>query len=328
MRRREFITLIGGSVAWPLAAQSQQTGKVWKVGFIAGGSRPASIEGSAYSGFLQGMRDLDYAVDKNFEMEWRFAEGRYELFPDLAAELVRLKVDVIVLGSPSAVGPVHRVTSTIPIVMGYSTDPVGNGFVASLARPGANITGLASLTDDTTPKRIELLATAVANLSHIGVIENPASPSSRSVMAVAKEAGRNAGLIVTSVEAKTPQEIESAFIKLTKEGVGAVMFVPDAFFFAQRERIAELALKHQLPCIFTQREYVAAGGLMSYGENLRDFYRRAATYVDKIFRGAKPADLPIQQPTKFELAINLKTAKATGLTLPPSLLAQADELID
>ena len=329
MRRREFITLLGGvGVTWPFAAQAQQPGKVWRVGFIAGGSRPTSIEGSAYSGFLQGMLDLDYVVGKNFEMEWRFAEGRYELFPDLAAELVRLKVDVIVSGSPTAIDPVRRVTSTIPIVMGYSTDPVGNGFVASLARPGGNITGLASSADDTTPKRIELLATVIANLSHVGVIENPASASSRSVATLAQEVGRNARLIVTSADAQNSQELESAFIQLTKDGVGAVMFAPDAFFFAQRERIAELALKYQLPCIFTQREYVAAGGLMSYGENLRNFYQRAASYVDKIFKAAKPADLPIQQPTKFELVINLKTAKAIGLTLPPGLLVQADELID
>ena len=328
MRRRNFIILLGGAAALPLAARAQQSGKAWRVGFIAGGSRPASIEGSVYSGFLQGMRDLGYVMGKNFEMEWRFAEGRYELFPDLAAELVRLKVDVIVLGSPTAVGPVRRVTSTTPIVMGYSTDPVGNGFVASLARPGGNITGLASSADDTTPKRIELLATVIANLSLIGVIENPASPSSHSVMILAQEAGRNTKLVVIPAEAQNPQELESAFVKFTKDGVGAVMFVPDAFFFVQRERIAELALRHRLPCIFTQREYAAAGGLMSYGENLKDFYRRAATYVDKIFKGAKPADLPIQQPTKFELVINLKTAKALGLTIPQSLLVAADELID
>jgi putative ABC transport system substrate-binding protein len=328
MRRRELITLLGCAVAWPLPAYAQQSGKVWRVGFIAGRSRPSSIEDSSYSGFLQGMRDLDYIVDKNLEMEWRFAEGRYELFPDLAAELVRLKVDVIVLGSPSAIGPVRRVTSTIPIVMGYSTDPVGNGFVASLARPGGNITGLASSADDTTPKRMELLATVVTNLSHIGVIANPVGASSRSVVTLAQEAGRNARLVVTFAEAQNLQELDSAFIKLTKDGVGAVMFVPDAFFFAQRERIGELALRYRLPSIFVQREYVAAGGLMSYGENLRNFYQRAASYVDKILKGANPADLPIQQPTKFELVINLKTAKAIGLTLPPSLLVQADELID
>ena len=223
MKRREFITLLGGvGGIWPLAAQAQQAGKVWRVGFIGGASRPASIEGSVYSGFLQGMRDLGYVMGKNFEMEWRFAEGRYELFPDLAAELVRLTVDVIVLGSPAAVGPVRQVTSTTPIVMGYSTDPVGNGFVASLARPGGNITGLASSADDTTPKRIKnCWRHLLRNLPHIGVIENPANPSSRSMVMLAQEAGRNTKLVVIPAEAQNSQELESAFVKLTKDGVGA-----------------------------------------------------------------------------------------------------------
>jgi ABC-type uncharacterized transport system substrate-binding protein len=328
MRRREFVTLLGGTAAtWPLAAGAQQPAKVWRIGFISGASRPVSLESSVYSGFIRGMRDLRYIEGKDFTIEWRFAEGRYEHFPVLADELVRLRVDVIVLGTPAAVRPVQRVTSTTPIVMGYSTDPVGNGFVASLAHPGGNITGLASSADDTAPKKLESLATVISNLSRVGVIDNPIG-TNHSVVTRAQDAGQNARLSVVPAEVQNPQELESAFAALTKEGVGAVLFVPDAFFFIQRERIAELAIRHRMPSIFSQREYVAAGGLMSYGEDLKDFFRRAAFYVDKIFKGANPADLPIQQPTKFALVVNLKTAKALGLTIPPTLLATADEVIE
>ena len=327
MRRREFITVLGGAAAvWPLAARAQQAEKVRRIGFVSGATRARVHD--VLSGFPQGMRELGYVEGRDFNIEWRFAEGRYELFPTLAAELVRLNVDVIVVGTPAAVGSVQRATKTIPIVMGYSTDPVGNGFVASYARPGGNTTGLASSLDEITAKHVELLATALPNLSRIGHLSNPANPNHVSVLNTARASTQRAGLTLVPFEARNPSEIEYAFATFTRERVGAVLVVSDAFFNNQRQQIAELALRERLPTMFHQREYVAAGGLMSYGEKLFDFFRRAATFVDKIFKGAKPADLPIELPTRFYLTINLPTAKLLGLEVPPMLLARADEVIE
>lgn len=288
----------------PLAARAQQAGKVWRIGFISGASRATVSE--ILDGFPQGMRELGYAEGKDFTIEWRFADGIYERFPGIAAELVRLKVDVIVLGTPAAVRPVQQATATIPIVMGYSTDPVGNGFVTNLARPGGHITGLASSLDDVIPKQMELLATAVPNLSRIGLLTNP----------------------LVSVEARDPGELDNAFATLISDRVGAVIVTSDGFFNSQRQRIVELALGGKLPTMFAQREYTQAGGLMSYGESLSEFFRRAASFVDKILKGAKPSDLPIEQPTLFKLVINRKTADALGVVIPPQLYIFADEVIE
>jgi len=327
MRRRELITLLSGAViAWPLAPRAQQAIRVRRIGFLSGASHATT--GKILAGFSRGMSDLGYVEGKDFTIEWRFAEGRYERFADFAAEMVRLNVDVIVLGTPAAVRAVQRATSTIPIVMGYSTDPVRNGFVASLARPGGNITGLASSLDESVSKQLELLATVVPNLSRVGHLSNSENPNHDPVLASAQVSARQAGVDLVSVTARNPPEIENAFATLSGERVGAVIVNSDAFFNSQRHRIAELALRARLPTIFPQREYVQDGGLLAYGEKLFDFFRRSASYVDKIFKGAKPADLPVEQPTQFYLTINLITAKALGFDIPATLLARADEVIE
>jgi putative tryptophan/tyrosine transport system substrate-binding protein len=329
MRRREFISLFGGAAAaWPLGARAQQPHRVWRIGFMAGASRPASLEVSQFGGFQQGMREHGYVEGKDFIMEWRFADAKAERYSEFADEFLRLKVDVIVVGTPAAVRAVQQATSTTPIVMGYSVDPVGNGFVASLARPGGNTTGLSSSQDDATPKQVELLTTAVPNLSRVGLLANPDSPNFNPVLKNVRAAVQEAGLVLVPVEMRSPQEVQSAFAAMARERVGGVMVMSDALTVMQRDRIAELALKNRLPTVFPLREYVVAGGLMAYGENIRDFFRRAAFYVDKILKGTKPMDLPIEQPTRFFLTINLKTAKALGLQVPPTLLARADEVIE
>jgi putative tryptophan/tyrosine transport system substrate-binding protein len=330
VKRREFIMLIGGaaasSVAWSLPLRAQQAaGKVWRIGLMVGGSRAAVSDFAV--GFPQRMRELGYVEGKDFVIEWRFADGNYERFSEFAADFVRLKVDVFLVTS-AALRTVQQATTTIPIVMVYSTDPVGNGLVASLARPGGNITGLAGSSDDTAPKQLELLASVVPKLSRIGVLRNPGNPSYAPVFKNLQAAAESAGLVAVPVDARNPAEIETAFAALAKERVGALIAASDAFFLDERQRIAELALEHRLPSMFAQREHAEAGGLMSYGESLKEFYRRAAVFVDKIIKGAKPGDLPVEQPTTFHLVINRKTADALGLTLPPQLLIFADEVIE
>jgi putative ABC transport system substrate-binding protein len=327
MKRREFITLIcGAAAAWPLAAHAQQAGKVWRIGFLSAVSRESSSR--SYAALQQGMRELGYVEGKDFVIEWRSVEGKYERFPEIVGELVRLKLDVIVTGVTAALPALQRATSAIPIVMAYSTDPVGNGLVASLVRPGGNITGLAGSSDDSSPKQLELLTTVVPNVSRIGLLGNPDTETYSSVLKSAQDAAQKVGLLVVPIEARNPQEIENAFAALAKERVPAVMVASDAIFFGQRQRIAELALNNRLPTMFSLREYAKAGGLMSYGENIADFFRHTAFYVDKIFKGAKPGELPIEQPTRFNLVINRKTADALGVTIPPQLYIFADEVIE
>ena len=330
MKRRAFITLLGGAAAaWPLAARAQQRDQARRVGFLLAAVPAAQMDWDDLGrGFTQGMRELGYVEGKDFVVELRSAEGQYERLTDLAAELVQLKVDVIVAGSPLAVRPAQQATTTIPIVMGYSTDPVGNGFVASLARPGGNTTGLAGSSDDSAPKQLELLATIVPKLSRVAILTNPYNPNSPVVMKSARSAAEKAGLLVVPVEARSPQQIEDAFAALAKQSVAAVMVGNDAMFFVQRQQLAQLALSNRVASIFPLREYAAAGGLMSYGESLQEFYRRAASFVDKIFKGAKPGDLPIEQPTRFTLVINRKTADTLGLTIPPQFYIFADEVIE
>jgi putative tryptophan/tyrosine transport system substrate-binding protein len=326
VKRREFITLLGGAVAaWPLAAHAQSAGGMRRIGFLGGGT--VSLQ-PIYNGLLQGMRELGYREGKDFVVEWRLAEGQYERFTEFAAEMVRLKVEVIVVSTPAGIRPTQQATSTIPIVMGYSTDPIGSGFVTSLARPGGNVTGLASSLDDIVPKQIELLASAVPGLSRVGLLVNPGNPNTPPVLKSAQATARQTGFVLVAVEAQTPSELEVALVTLTKERVGAVIVIADAFFNSQRRRLVELALQARLPTMFGQREYAQEGGLMSYGESLFEFYRRAASYVDRIFKGAKPADLPIEQPTLFKLVINRKTADALGVTIPPQLYIFADEVIE
>jgi putative ABC transport system substrate-binding protein len=329
VRRRDFIKAIAGSAAaWPFGAQAQPPARVRRIGFLAGGARPPSLDNSIYSNFLRGMRELGYGEGRDFVMEWRFAEGRFELFPSLAGELVRLNVDVIVLGSSSAVAPTKQATSMIPIVMASAFDPVGNGFVASLARPGGNVTGLATSQEDTAPKRLELLSMTAPTVTRVGFLINPDNNLHSAQLKTMQGAARNTDLVVVSAEMQRPEDVAGSFARLSDERVGALVIPADAFFFTQRQRIADFALRARLPTMFTAREYVEAGGLMNYGEALGDFYRRAAVYVDRIFRGAKPADLPVEQPTRFFLTVNRKTAEAIGVSIPLQVLVRADEVIE
>jgi putative ABC transport system substrate-binding protein len=328
VKRREFITLVGGAVAgWPLAARAQQPERVRRIGFLSGTTRPVSFESSYFGGLLQGLRELGYVEGRDFVIEWRFAEGRNEVIPALAAELVRSNVDVIVLTTSTAVRPTQQLTQTIPIIMGISYDPVGNGFVDSLARPGGNTTGLTSSADDTAPKLLELLGAMVPNLTRVGVLVNPDGPYTATLMKNLYAAAQTVGIVLARMDARKTQDIDSAFAT-ANEGLNGILVVSDILFTVHRQRIAERALAARLPSMFQQREYVEAGGLMSYGQGFREFFRRTAFYIDKIFRGVKPADLPVEQPTKFDLVINLKTAKALDLQVPWQLQQLADEVIE
>jgi len=324
MRRREFISLLGSAATWPLVARAQQ--KVWKVGMLSAVSR------QAYSGlraaFITGMRELGHVEGNDFIVEWRSAEQHYERFPELIAELVGLKVDVIVCAAGQAYRPLQRATDTIPIVMLALTDPVGSGLVASLKHPGGNITGLSTSYDDTAPKQVELLSMVVPNMARIGLLVDPSSPTYLPFRKSVEAATAKTSLSVTLVEVSSLDQIDSAFQTFKTADVRAFIAMPSALFFGEQNRLIQLALRNGLPSMFSQREYAVAGGLMSYGENLSDFFYRAASFVDKIFKGAKPGDLPIEQPTRFHLVINRKTADVLGLTIPPQLFIFADEVIE
>jgi putative tryptophan/tyrosine transport system substrate-binding protein len=329
MRRREFMALLGGAaVSWPLGVQAQQRRKVWRVGFLAVPTRPAPFESSRYGAFARGMRELGYLEGENLVIDWRFADGRAERLPDLAAELVELKVDVLVVAGTPATSAAQRATSSIPIVMGTTSDPIGSGFVQSLARPGGNITGLSNLTTDISPKLVEMLRSVAPKLSRVAILVNPTNQSHAAAAESIGIAAQRFDLKTVLVEAVTAQEIESGFSKMSRESTGAIIVVGDPVFIQQGNQIAELAIKYRMPSVTMYRENVDAGGLMSYGQHVADNFQRAATYVDKIFKGAKPADLPVEQSTKLELVINRKTAKALGLTIPPELLILATEVIE
>jgi putative ABC transport system substrate-binding protein len=330
VKRRQFIVLLGGAAApsmfWPPAAGAQAAGKIWRVGFVAGGT--SSLVPAFYGAFLEGMRSLGYVEGRNVAVEWRFAEGKDERYAEFGAELVRMKVDVIVLATPAAIPAIRRATGTIPIVMGYSTDPVGNGFVASMARPGGNITGLASSADEVTSKQLEMLASVVPGATRVAYLARSAARGGTAVAEAAQVEGGKLGITIVPVSAGTAQEIEDAFAGSARAGVQAMVVSPEAFFFDHMERIAQLALAARLPTMFGQRQYVDAGGLMSYGENLTDFFRRAAFFVDRILKGAKPAELPIEQSTYFKLVINRRTADVLGIAITPALRVLADEVIE
>jgi ABC-type uncharacterized transport system substrate-binding protein len=328
MRRREFVALFGAVAAWPFAASAQQPGKVWRIGFLAGGARPTNFEGTAYGAFLRGMRELGYAENLTFIVEWRFAEGRLELLPTLAEELVRSNVDVIVVGLTAAIPVMQRATNTIPIVMAISVDPVGNGYVTSLAHPTGNLTGLASSQDEIVSKQLQLAALLVPNRHHIGFLLNRDNPLHAVVYKTLQEAAQQNRLAVVPAEVRNARDLASAFATLKQERADVIVISGDAILFSNRYEIAELALKLGLPTVSSQREYVEAGGLMSYGESLADFYRRSAFYVDKILKGAKPSELPIQQPTRFFTTLNRKTAAALSINIPMQALVLADEVIE
>jgi ABC-type uncharacterized transport system substrate-binding protein len=324
MRRRDFIKAIAGSaIAWPLAARAQQGGKKYIIGRFAAGS--ATLEAAALT---EALRELGWVEGKNVVFERRYAENRLERLPELAADLVRLKVDVIVAGGTLGPLAAKQATSTIPIVMAAAGDPLGSGLVASLARPGGNVTGTSLMAPDLGGKRLELLKELLPRLARVAVLWNAANPYSANVFKETQGPGRTLGIEVQSLEVRAPDDLDGAFEAARKERPDAMIAVDDPLTLSYRKRIADFATGQQLPLLSGPREFVAAGGLISYGANLDDLYRRSAGYVDKILKGAKPADLPVEQPTKFDLVINLTTAKALGIIVPPSLLARADEVIE
>jgi putative tryptophan/tyrosine transport system substrate-binding protein len=325
MNRREFITLLGGAVSWPFSARAQQPAKVARIGYLALGSTAALA--SWVEALRAGLRDLGYVEGKNIVIEFRWAE-RVDQLPELAAELVRMNVDVIFANSSTFVEPARQATKTIPIVFSNHADPVGTGHVASLARPGRNITGLSMLLTDLVAKELEMLHETVPQAVRIGVLWNPTTPSHTPAVQAVKEAGEKLGVKLVLVPAQTVEDFEEAFATMTRERVGGFLSVGSPLTQSYRVPLAKLALKHRLPGIFAIKEYVEAGGLMSYGADLNDLNRRAAVYIAKILKGAKPADLPVEQASKYQLVINLKTAKALGLDIPATVLARADEVIE
>jgi putative ABC transport system substrate-binding protein len=295
------------------------------VGFLSLSSALESVENTG--AFTKALRELGHIEGKNLVIEWRFAEGSFERLTGLATDLVRLKVDVIVAVASAAISAAKKATSTIPIVMATTGDPVGSGFVKSLALPGGNITGLSNMGGDIGAKLLDLLLTAMPNVSRVGVLVTPTSTTFRAISDSVRAGAQAKKVRVLIAEARTPEEIETAFTQMARESVGAVIVGAAPLFALHRPMIAQLAINYKMPSIYGNRAYVEAGGLMSYGYKQTENYVRAASYVDKILKGSKPGDLPVEQPTSLELAINLKTAKALGLTIPQSLLLRADEVI-
>ena len=326
--RRVFIgSVAGGLLAAPLAAEGQQPGKVYRVGILTNkASDPADAH--LWQAFRLGLREHGWIEGENISLEYRWSEGNSARLPELVADLVRLKVDVILARSSIFVKPAKEATSSIPIVFVAHADPVALGHVASLAKPGGNITGLTENAQDTEAKRLEILKAAGPKIKRVAVLWDPDTPSHPPRLKAVEEAARTLRLQLQVVGARTGAELEGAFSSMARGQAQAVLVLSSALVLAERQHLTALAMRHRLPTMFLQREPVEAGGLMSYGPDRLDLYRRGAIYVDKILKGAKPGDLPVEQPTKFELVINLKTAKALGLTIPPSLLQRADQVIE
>jgi putative ABC transport system substrate-binding protein len=327
LRRREFITFLGGAAAaWPGAARAQQTNKVWRVGMLD--TTAATLNAPNVDAFRLGLRQLGYVEGQNLIIEYRSGEGRIERFPELAAEMVRLKVDVIVTrGTPAALAA-KNATATIPIVMAAIGEAVGTGMVVSLAQPGGNVTGLSAFVNELTAKRIEIMREIVPKISRMAMIDNMGNASVPHQWDEIKRATLAFGIQPQLYDVRKPEDIEPAFDAAIAQRIDALAVGNDSVFIASRLRVVELAAKHRLPAIYATREFVDAGGLLSYAAHYPDLYRRAATYLDKIFKGAKPGDLPVEQPTKLELVINIKTAKALGLDVPFHLQQRADEMIE
>jgi putative ABC transport system substrate-binding protein len=318
-----------GLLAAPLGAEAQQADKIARIGFL---TLDAATSAGNREAFLQGLRGLGYVEGRNVAIQYRDAKGKSERLLALAAELVALKVDVILAGGTPHVLAAKQATKSLPIVFAGATDPVGNGLVTSLARPGGNVTGVSAFTqEELVGKRLELLKQAVPGVSRVAVLWQPGTYGGhmeKGMLKGAEVAARELGVRVQFVEARGPEDIDKAFSEMTRARADALTVITSSMLFGQRRRLVDLAAKNQLPAMYTMREFVDAGGSMSYGANLADDFRRAATYVDKILKGAKPGDLPVERPTKFELVINLKTAKTLGLTIPRSVLERADEVIE
>jgi ABC-type uncharacterized transport system substrate-binding protein len=326
MKRREFITLLGGeAVAWPFTAHAQQPGKLPTIGYL--GQSTLAVESQRVAALVQRLRELGWTEGRNVAIEYRWGEGRGERAAEIAAEFVRIKVDVIVTSGTPQVIAAKQATSLIPIVFASAGDPVGSGLVASLARPGGNVTGLSSQMTDTAAKRLEFLREVVPSLRRLAIMVNVSNPLAVLEMVEAQAAVATLGLEVITSEIRRAEDIVPAFEAFNGRA-DALYVITDPLMNTFRIRINTLALGSRLPTMYGTREFVEAGGLMSYGSNFADQFRRAAHYVDKILRGAKPGDIPVEQPTKFDLVVNLTTAKALGLTVPPSLLSVADEVIE
>ena len=323
--RRELLVALGGSaVAWPLAARAQQPAGMRRIGVLWPGAPPDKWD----EAFRQGLRAQGYVENRNILLEYRWAEGKQERLFALAEELTRLRVDVIVTISAPAILAVKQATTTIPIVFAGTSDPVRTGFVASLARPGGNLTGLSLMAPDLAGKRLELIKSLVPTASRVGMLWNASDEGMALRVRETRLAAPTIQVTLLSPEVRTPADLENAFDAFTQDPPDVLLVFVDPFTVTHRQRIVDFAAAKRLPAIYEDRVFVDAGGLMSYGPDVRDNCRRAATYVDKILRGAKPSDLPVEQPTKFELVMNLKTARALGLDVPPTLLARADEVIE
>ncbi|MGE3703337.1 MAG: ABC transporter substrate-binding protein [Hyphomicrobiaceae bacterium] len=328
LRRREFIALVAGAIASPMGVGAQQQAeKVPRIGYL--GVTSASDRPALLDAFRQRLRELGWVEGQNIGIDYRYAEDRVDRLPDLAAELVQLKVDLIVSFGTQGVTAAKNATETIPIVMIAVRDPVGTGLIASLARPGGNVTGVSGYAGlESVAKQLELLKETVPQIRRVAILSNPANAYHQLAIRELNVAARSLRVQLQLLKARGPNEFDGAFAAMVKERVGALLVLSDVIFSSYRTRLADLAVRSRLPTAYGNRESVEGGGLMSYGPSFIDLHRRAATYADKILKGAKPADLPVEQPTKYELVINLKAAKALGLEVPPLLIAQADEVIE
>ena len=325
MRRREFIRLLGGAaVAWPLASSAQS--KIARIGFM--GNSTAALEANLVDAFREGLREHGYEEGRNIAIEYRWADGKYERFPALVTELIAAKVDVIVTAGTPAALAMKNATTTVPLVMVAVGDPVGTGLVPSLARPGGNLTGLSSVAPDLEGKRLQLLREVVPALSHVAMFINSANPFHVSSMRQARAAAKTMGIKLQLHDIRKSEDLDDAFAAIRKERPDALLILADRVFLHNRERMMDFTKEQRLPTVNAYKELVEVGGLMSYGPRYEDMHKRAAIYVDKILKGAKPADLPIEQPSKFTFIVNLKAAKALGVTLSSQLLGLADQLIE
>jgi putative ABC transport system substrate-binding protein len=326
MRRRDFIALLGGTAAvWPIALPAQQAGKLWRIGSL---SPSSSGQNENYKAFVQALIDLGYVEGRNVRFERRLADGNLDRLPAMAAELVATNVDVILAESSFAVQAAQVATRSIPIVMTGVGNPVGSGFVRSISQPGGNITGLSNDSIEVSSKYLEYLRAAIPDLMRVGVLVDPNHPNHPTVLKQVELAARGSGISVAKIELRAISDIDAALRRIEQEHIGALIVPPDPTFPIVLHQITEFAMSHRLPTMFGQRRGVEGGGLMGYEPNPTDMYKRAAALVDRILKGAKPADLPVEFPTRFQFILNLKTAKALGLTVPPALLTSADELIE
>ena len=329
IKRRKMLIAFGAGAFAPLALFAQQpAGKVWRIGILTSYPQTVAQDGDHFGSFLAGLRELGYVEGRNIAIEWRFTEGVSDRLPGLAAELANLKVDVIVTNGTAGVRAAQRATTTLPIVTVSFGDPVGSGLVASLAHPGGNITGLSTMGEDIYGKRLEMLSLVAPKATRIAALVNPNNPFSQRIPPILNSAAKQLNRQIQIVKASAVGELKDAFSQMARERAGALLVMDDSFLNAHGGQIAEQAARQKLPSIHVLRQYVEAGGLMSYGRVTADYFRRAATYVDKIFKGAKPGDLPIEQPTKLELIFNMKTAKALGIKMPDTILLRADKVIE